>query len=63
MLISFSSLAILIRVNKELFFRTPAYRDVSATEEINVYFELFRPSDEAFSDRRAFTFKPSEEAR
>jgi hypothetical protein len=44
-------------------FRTPAYRDTDVTEEVNVYFELFRPSDEAFSDRKSFTFKPSEVAR
>lgn len=44
-------------------FKTPAYRDKEVTEEVNVYFELYRRSDEAISDRRAFTFKPAEEAR
>jgi len=45
-------------------FKTPAYRDQSVTQDVNnIYFELYRPSDGAFSEPKAFRYKPSEDAR
>jgi len=45
-------------------FKTPAYRDQSVTHDVNnIYFELYRPSDGAFSEPKAFRYKPSEDVR
>lgn len=45
-------------------YRTPAYRDQSVTHDVNnIYFELYRPSDGAFSEPKAFRYKPSEDVR
>jgi len=42
-------------------FKTPSYRDDSVTESVDVYFELYRPSDEAVSEKKTFRFKPTDE--
>jgi len=44
-------------------FKTPAYRDQTVSEDVNVFFELYRPSDSAFSEPKAFRYKPREEVR
>ena len=44
-------------------FRTPAYKDQNVSEDVNVFFELYRPSDAAFSEPKAFRYKPREEVR
>lgn len=44
-------------------FKTPAYRDQTVSEDVNVFFELYRPSDTAFSEPKAFRYKPREEVR
>jgi len=44
-------------------FKTPAYRDQTVSEDVNVFFELYRPSDAAFSEPKAFRYKPREEVR
>ena len=44
-------------------FRIPAYRDQSVSEDVNVFFELTRPSDDAVSEPQAFQYKPREEVR
>merc|ERR1719450_1612029 len=44
-------------------FKTPAYKDQTVSEDINVFFELYRPSDAAFSEPKAFRYKPREEVR
>ena len=43
--------------------RTPAYKDQTVSEDVNVFFELYRPSDSAFSEPKAFRYKPREEVR
>jgi len=44
-------------------FKTPPYKDLSASQDVGVFFELYRPSDGAFSEPKAFRYKPSEESR
>jgi len=44
-------------------FTTPPYEDQTVTEDVQVFFELFRPSDSAFSDHREFRYKPREDIR
>jgi len=44
-------------------FKTPAYKDQNVTQDIGVFFELFRPSDGAFSEPKAFRYKPAEDVR
>jgi len=44
-------------------FKTPAYKDQTVSEDVNVFFELYRPSDTAFSEPKAFRYKPREEVR
>ena len=39
------------------------YRDVDVTQDVGVYFELYRPSDGAVSDPKAFRYKPSGKTR
>ena len=45
------------------FYRTPAYRDQTVAYDVGVFFELYRPSDGAFSEPKAFRYKPSEDVR
>ena len=47
-------------INSELQTR---YRDVDVTQDVGVYFELYRPSDGAVSDPKAFRYKPSGKTR
>eukprot|EP00092_Neocalanus_flemingeri_P044045 GFUD01048705.1.p1 GENE.GFUD01048705.1~~GFUD01048705.1.p1 ORF type:complete len:778 (-),score=189.68 GFUD01048705.1:74-2407(-) len=44
-------------------FKTPAYKDLTTANDVGVFFELFRPSDNAFSEPKAFRYKPSEDVR
>merc|ERR1712038_528728 len=44
-------------------FTTPPYEDQTVTEDVQVFFELYRPSDSAFSDHREFRYKPREDIR
>lgn len=44
-------------------FRTPPYEDQTVTEDVNVFFELYRPSDNAYSEPKHFRYKPREEIR
>jgi len=44
-------------------FKAPAYKDQTVSEDVNVFFELYRPSDSAFSEPKAFRYKPREEVR
>jgi len=44
-------------------FKTPAYRDQTVAYDVGVFFELYRPSDGAFSEPKAFRYKPSEDVR
>jgi len=44
-------------------FKTPAYHDTLVEKEVHVFFELYRPSDEAISEPKAFRYKPSEDTR
>jgi len=44
-------------------FKTPAYENQTVTEDVNVFFELYRPSDQAFSEPKNFRYKPREEIR
>merc|ERR1712038_1227275 len=44
-------------------FKTPAYKDQSVSDDVDVFFELYRPSDHAFSEPKAFRYKPREEVR
>lgn len=44
-------------------FKTPAYPDTSVEKDVHVFFELYRPSDEAISEPKAFRYKPSEDSR
>jgi len=44
-------------------FKTPPYKDQTVSEDVNVFFELYRPSDSAFSEPKAFRYKPREEVR
>jgi len=46
-----------------IVFKTPKYRDVDVTQDVGVYFELYRPSDGAVSDPKAFRYKPSGKTR
>ena len=39
------------------------YRDVNVTQDVGVFFELYRPSDGAVSDPKAFRYKPSGKTR
>ena len=41
----------------------PRYRDVDITEDRGVYFELYRPSDGAVSEPKAFRYKQSSRVR
>lgn len=40
-------------------FTTPAYKDLSVIDNIEVYFELFRPSDQAISEKKPFRYTPA----
>jgi len=44
-------------------FKTPRYRDVDITADRGVYFELYRPSDGAVSEPKAFRYKQSSRVR
>jgi len=44
-------------------FKTPKYRDTSVTADVGVFFELYRPSDGAVSDPKAFRYKPLDNTR
>jgi len=44
-------------------FKTPPYRDQTVAYDVGVFFELYRPSDGAFSEPKAFRYKPSEDVR
>jgi len=44
-------------------FKTPAYKDPNVTQDVGVFFELFRPSDGALSEPKAFRYKPREDIR
>merc|ERR1719334_2377292 len=44
-------------------FKTPKYHDPSVDHDVGVFFELFRPSDGAVSESKAFRYKPSESVR
>jgi len=46
-----------------IVFKTPRYRDVEVTQDVGVFFELYRPSDGAVSDPKAFRYKPSGKTR
>jgi Rel/ankyrin family protein len=46
-----------------IVFKTPKYRDVDVTQDVGVFFELYRPSDGAVSDPKAFRYKPSGKTR
>nr|QSC42434.1 relish [Riptortus pedestris]BAN21001.1 relish-like transcription factor [Riptortus pedestris] len=46
-----------------IVFRTPHYRDEHIKKDVQVYFELFRKTDSAFSEPVKFTFKPDEYCR
>ena len=39
------------------------YRDVDVAHDVGVFFELYRPSDGAVSDPKAFRYKPSGKTR
>ena len=39
------------------------YRDVEVAHDVGVFFELYRPSDGAVSDPKAFRYKPSGKTR
>ena len=45
------------------YFRTPPYENQTVTEDVNVFFELYRPSDNAYSEPKHFRYKPREEIR
>jgi len=44
-------------------FKTPPYENQTVTEDVNVFFELYRPSDNAYSEPKHFRYKPREEIR
>jgi len=44
-------------------FKTPPYEIQTVTEDVNVFFELYRPSDNAYSEPKHFRYKPREEIR
>ncbi|XP_065579089.1 transcription factor p65-like [Artemia franciscana] len=44
-------------------FRTPPYRDSTIEHDVNVFMELFRPSDGTRSKSRPFTYKPCDRPR
>jgi len=46
-----------------IVFKTPKYRDVEVAHDVGVFFELYRPSDGAVSDPKAFRYKPSGKTR
>jgi len=46
-----------------IVFKTPKYRDVNVSQDVGVFFELYRPSDGAVSDPKAFRYKPSGKTR
>jgi len=46
-----------------IVFKTPKYRDIDVTQDVGVFFELYRPSDGAVSDPKAFRYKPSGKTR
>jgi len=46
-----------------IVFKTPKYRDVEVTQDVGVFFELYRPSDGAVSEPKAFRYKPSGKTR
>ena len=51
---------------RNFVFRTPPYRGTegqTVTEDQNVFFELYRPSDEAHSEPKHFRYKPRAEIR
>merc|ERR1740128_811356 len=44
-----------------IVFKTPPYRDPTVTESVDVYYELYRPSDDNASDKKTFRFLPTED--
>merc|ERR1719346_825839 len=44
-------------------FKTPPYEDQTVSEEVAVFFELYRPSDEATSEHKHFKYLPRQEIR